>query len=382
LLNLIGYTYQLFQYTGIFFTMCAMGLTLALPAAARKYGLKAVLSTFGFALADLLVLCSLHGLRLSYGPILFPWLVLVCVRAGLYLLWVVCWFLPSSRTHPAPAEASTRFYQIVQAAVLLVVIYAFMVEPFWLTTTHWKLETEKIEAGRNLRIVQLSDFHVERLTKRERQLVGRVNDLKPDVIVITGDYPNLSYTGDAVTWQQITWLVSQLKAPLGVYLVDGSVESANRVIRLANDTHTTALEDRVVRLPWDGGNVELIGAKDEIFHQAPVDELHALYHEVAPDAFSIVLFHTPDLVGQASTEGADLYLCGHTHGGQIRLPVYGAVITSSVYHKQYEMGKYKVGTTWMYVNRGIGMEGKEAPRARFLAPPEILVIDLTGTGGK
>jgi predicted MPP superfamily phosphohydrolase len=74
---------------------------------------------------------------------------------------------------------------------------------------------------------------------------------------------------------------------------------------------------------------------------------------------------------------ADLYLCGHTHGGQIRLPLFGAVITSSDFWKRYEMGRYEEGNTVLYISRGLGMEGKGAPRARFLAPPEIVLWTLS-----
>jgi predicted MPP superfamily phosphohydrolase len=77
--------------------------------------------------------------------------------------------------------------------------------------------------------------------------------------------------------------------------------------------------------------------------------------------------------------GVDLYLCGHTHGGQIRLPGFGALITSSEFWKRYEMGRYEENGTTLYVSRGLGMEGLGAPRARFLSRPEIIEWRLSGT---
>ncbi|MBC8450309.1 MAG: metallophosphoesterase, partial [Chloroflexi bacterium] len=59
-----------------------------------------------------------------------------------------------------------------------------------------------------------------------------------------------------------------------------------------------------------------------------------------------------------------------------RLPVYGAVITSSAYGKRYEMGHYVEGDTQLYVSRGLGLEGLAAPRARFLCPPEVVLVTL------
>jgi hypothetical protein len=82
---------------------------------------------------------------------------------------------------------------------------------------------------------------------------------------------------------------------------------------------------------------------------------------------------------QAADHGIDLYLCGHTHGGQIRLPVIGAILTSSQLGKRYEMGHYHEGQTHMYVSRGVGLEGLSAPRIRFMAPPEITLVTLVGS---
>jgi predicted MPP superfamily phosphohydrolase len=73
-----------------------------------------------------------------------------------------------------------------------------------------------------------------------------------------------------------------------------------------------------------------------------------------------------------------LYLRHHILGrGQVRLPHFGALITSSDFWKRYEMGRYKEGGTTLYVSRGPGMEGLGAPRARFLAPPEIVLWTLS-----
>jgi predicted MPP superfamily phosphohydrolase len=76
----------------------------------------------------------------------------------------------------------------------------------------------------------------------------------------------------------------------------------------------------------------------------------------------------------------DLFLAGHTHGGQWRLPGFGAILTSSRFWKRYEGGAYREGGTQLYVSRGIGMEGFGAPRARFFCPPEVVAISLGGTG--
>src|SRR4030095_12196171 len=90
--------------------------------------------------------------------------------------------------------------------------------------------------------------------------------------------------------------------------------------------------------------------------------------------------HYPDLIKEVASLKVDLYCAGHTHGGQVALPLYGALITFSKYGKQYEAGLYHEGETWLYVNRGVGCEGGNAPRVRSWARPEVTVIEVSPNG--
>jgi predicted MPP superfamily phosphohydrolase len=108
-------------------------------------------------------------------------------------------------------------------------------------------------------------------------------------------------------------------------------------------------------------------------------KLPKMFSAMPKDAYKIFLYHFPAGIEMASANHIDLCLTGHTHGGQVRLPFYGAVITRSKLGKKYEAGLYRDGETEMYVNRGIGMEGGLSPRLRFLCSPEITVIDVGGS---
>ena len=92
--------------------------------------------------------------------------------------------------------------------------------------------------------------------------------------------------------------------------------------------------------------------------------------------FNLFLYHNTDLMDYFDGVPIDLYLCGHTHGGQVALPFYGALTTLSRHGKKYEAGLYRQEHIQLYVNRGIGMEGGRSPRVRFLARPEITVFDI------
>lgn len=381
MLSQIRSLYSVIFIIGILIACVSLAGILQSPKPVGQASFRHLLLLSILSGVDLLLLCSLRWLRLSYGPADFPWMTILTIRLGLLLLWMMAWFWTARGSVDlglAALRNSGWLHLGLQVVISLLVVYAFYIEPFQLTVSTIPIQSSQVKAGTSLRLVQLSDLHIERITRREEELIRRVNELEPDVIVITGDFPNLSFTGDDQTWDEIVEVVRQLDARLGVYLVDGSVESPNQVIRLSQKSGTVALENRVRVIDWEGGTLALMGVEDQTFHQAPVEDFDMVYRHMPEDAFKVVLFHTPDLAPEASAHGVDLYLCGHTHGGQIRLPIYGAVVTSSVYHKRFEMGKYMLGDTLIYVNRGIGMEGKEAPRARFLAPPEIAVFDISG----
>ncbi|HUS14675.1 MAG TPA: hypothetical protein VM536_06605, partial [Chloroflexia bacterium] len=90
----------------------------------------------------------------------------------------------------------------------------------------------------------------------------------------------------------------------------------------------------------------------------------------------ILLYHTPDLAPQAAAAGVDLYLCGHTHGGQVRLPGLGALLTGSRFGQRYVLGLNRLPSGGsIHTTRGTGCEGLRLPRLRGLCPPEIAVLD-------
>jgi len=96
--------------------------------------------------------------------------------------------------------------------------------------------------------------------------------------------------------------------------------------------------------------------------------------------FTILLYHTPDLAPNAAKTAVDLQLSGHTHGGQVRLPLIGALFTASLYGRAFSSGRYQLNGLTLYITRGIGMEGAGAPRVRFLCPPEITLWEIQGSG--
>jgi uncharacterized protein len=341
----------------------------------RSGWLTAGLLAVGGCLADWVLLAALPHLGLSYGPVATPLLVYNSFRLGVFILAL-----------PALALAVTPFQKrailvlsvLLQVGSLAIAFYGAYIEPFRLGVTELPVSpTASFLSDRPLRILQLTDIHVEHPTRREQDMLNKAAALQPDLIVLTGDYVNPTYLNDPRTLAETRTILSKLHAPYGVYAVNGTVDDPFIMTTLFDGlTNIRVLDDAVFPLSLPGGTLYLVGVTNTSNTQRDRHSLEALTKDLPPQAYTLLLYHTPDLIQSAATSGIDLYLAGHTHGGQVRLPWYGAMVTFSEYGKKYEMGQYQVGLTTLYVSRGVGMEGWFAPRIRFLCPPEMVLVEL------
>jgi hypothetical protein len=251
---------------------------------------------------------------------------------------------------------------------ILCFCYALLIEADWLQVSRVEVRTSKLKPGERIRIVQLSDLHVSELTRALRALPERVNAEKPDLVLYTGD--SINTASGLPLFREV---LSKLNAPMGRYAVKGNHDIW---YWLKFDLFGGGVAHEL----RGGGEPVLVGDGRVALCGAPygvTGNLEACLRRAPGSAVTVVVYHTPDLVEQLAPLGPDLYVAGHTHGGQVRAPLYGAIVTFSDFGKRYEMGRYQVGRTALYVNRGIGFE-PALPRVRFLARPEIAVIDLIG----
>ena len=326
-----------------------------------------------FFLVDLLWLNLLPSLNVSYGPVRPALMGFTILRIGIFFIWL---FLQSILYLKGAGQAhhSHQWSLLIPNLFLLGLgFYGFFVEPFHLTVSRLQIPVHGLE--HSVRIVQLSDIHVERITSRERTLPKLVEGLQPDMIVITGDFVNESYVNDPQTISAIRELIGELYAPLGIYGVNGNVETPKKLHEILDGTDIHLLDDQIVRVSAIDKRFVMIGL-NYVEERDDALILSHLMTQVQPDDFSLLLYHKPDLAYAARDEHINLYLTGHTHGGQVRLPFYGALFTNSIYGKTFEMGRYQLDETTLYVSRGLGFTGGIAPRVRFLCPPEIVAIDL------
>lgn len=337
-------------------------------------GWAAGLCLLGFGLADWGLLATLPRRGVSFGAVQPPWLGLLVLRLFLTLVLVP---IAVRSTWPALVGLAS-----LQALVSVLMLYGTLVEPFRLQISHVAFPTRFSNPGSPLRIVQISDLHVERLTRRELALPALVADLAPDLIVLTGDFLSTSYNRDGRALADLRQLLRTFRAPGGVFAVWGTPEvDVPSILRpVLDDLGITVLEDRAVEICHDGHRLWLMGMSCTRDLISAANTLGGLVAGAPDGAFRLLLFHTPDLMPEAAGRGVDLVLSGHTHGGQWRLPGVGAILTSSHYWKRYEAGTYRERDTYMYVSRGLGMEGFGAPRARFFCPPEVVSVTLLGAG--
>ncbi len=242
-------------------------------------------------------------------------------------------------------------------------LYGWLVEANWIEVVHQTATFPGKLSTPSIRLVHISDLHIRELGKRERTALERIRSLEPDMICLTGDYMS-GLPKESLTHARR--FIGELEAPFGVYAVPGNWDDPLGAAFAGSRAHY--LVGRSTEVIIRGTRVILTGS---LFASTPprIDASRS-------DGLNILLQHSPDLLEEASAAGYDLYLAGHTHGGQICLPWYGALITMSKFGKKYESGLFSMGGTIMYVSRGLGTEGGVMPELRLFCRPEITVLDL------
>lgn len=251
-----------------------------------------------------------------------------------------------------------------------VAIDAFLIEPTWLEVSHLRIDSPKVT--RAVRIVVLADLQTDQFGQYEREVFRRVLREKPDLILLAGDYLQAEQTRREELCRQMNAFLHQIEfaASAAAFAVGGNVDTGDwpklfhglpvTIIHCTDTFEVAGIRLTCLVLP-DSMNRSL--------RIEPPDG----------DRFHLVLGHCPDFaLGEVE---ADLLVAGHTHGGQVRLPWIGPLITLSGVPRSWAAGQTDLpGGGKLLVSRGVGMERGSAPRLRFLCRPELLVIDLVPAG--
>lgn len=265
--------------------------------------------------------------------------------------------------------------------ITIVTVYSTWVEPFWIEVTHQRKSVAGWDSAHPLKLLHLGDLHAEHFGPRERSLNRLVAKLKPDVIVFSGDFINLSNVKNAETRALIRQIVAEWKAPLGLYAVSGTsaeIDLPEDVPEyLAEAEGAQSVVGRWASISTPGGILHIGGMASWHIMKTDRDAFNTLLKSRPDGGAQLLLVHTPDLAPEAAEAGIDLYLCGHTHGGQLCLPGGIPILTASHLGRRFVRGRVDLGTTTVYTTRGIGLEGLGAPRARVFCRPEIILWEIT-----
>ncbi|MDP6633353.1 MAG: metallophosphoesterase [Phycisphaerae bacterium] len=317
-------------------------------------------------------------------------LVISAATAG----YVIAWIGRKLKHRPEPSRSALakwtrRDVLGLAGGGLACIAWGGFYEPYRLEVTRTRIVSPKLRgADRPVRIVQISDLHCDPTLRNEPKLPGLIAPLKPDIIVYTGDSIN-SIEG-LPNFRNCLAEIAQI-AP--VYATRGNWDvSFGPRINYFGQPNVTELDGSNQLIEAAGTRLWVAGIKvldapsrywdNDLSSEERLDNALA---GIPEEDFKVFLYHYPDEVNSLADRGVDLHCAGHTHGGQVAMPFYGALVTVSKFGKKYEAGLYSISRKQpqpdmhLYVNRGIGMEGY-APRVRFWCRPEISLIELAPPG--
>lgn len=263
-------------------------------------------------------------------------------------------------------------------AVFLILPYSRFIEPNWIEVKKVTIRSEKFTPELSkLKIVQISDLHIERIDYREKRLLAIVNRLKPDIIFITGDF--VTYRKDL---KLCLLLLRGFRAKKGIYAVLGNHDyyqfHESELIPKLQEVGVNVLRHDNLQLDLGNGQkIWIVGLSDhygELARHGQPHFLREVFTNIPAVDIKIFLTHNPDVAALDALKEyrPDLILAGHTHGGQ-----FGIELIRKYYwyaeRSDYMAGLYKVNGMPLYVNRGIGTITKPL---RFFARPEVTVIQL------
>jgi len=274
---------------------------------------------------------------------------------------------------------------LLRATVILGVLlapvgaYASFVEPDRLVVERTEIEMPEERAGdRPIRVALIADIQFEQLGRHEHEAIERVLAEEPDLILLSGDYHQGTRPSFDRQRAAIRELFARLRAPGGVFAVQGDSEGMDKARRVFAGTGIRLLLDERATVQIADRRVSIAGLA--LRYWSPRAQRVMSRFERTPGASDIrlLLAHRPDAVLDLTPASRiDLVLSGHTHGGQLQVPFIGPPTTASDVPRAVAAGGlHELNGNAVYVSRGIGVERGQAPRLRLGATPEVSILEL------
>ncbi|AFU14312.1 Ser/Thr protein phosphatase [Bacillus thuringiensis MC28] len=271
------------------------------------------------------------------------------------------------------------FISIVMIPVSLY-FYATEIERKLITVTWNEIEAPTIpKEFNNKKILQFSDVHLgpEFTLKQLENLVEKMNELHPDIVVFTGDLIDKfgSYSAEK---DEAKVILQKINAPLGKYAVFGNHDRGGGgsvfYKKYMEEAGFSVLVNEVQKIEVGNGKYITISGLDDFLLGKP--QIAATLKHVRQQDFNMLLVHEPDVVDKVACYPVDFQVSGHSHGGQVQIPFIGPLITTKL-AESYVEGMYELEgknkPLHLYVNRGIGTTRMPV---RFWSVPELSVFVL------
>ncbi len=249
--------------------------------------------------------------------------------------------------------------------IVLAVIYYFLQLNWISVTTHVIHLDDLPKEFDGYKIVQLSDLHNQEFGYENERLIERINQIKPDIIVMTGDMltntREVSTNGDV-----LIKLVESLNQQYPIYYVTGEHEEGlyyedrnkYQIDGTKEDYEeklsqfgVTVLNDEQVTITRQDATINVYGLKEHLSGDIQIDKRLGQSNK---EEVTILLSHRPTYFDDYTKWGADLIFCGDTHGGMIRLPVIGGILSAEGFFPEYDGGLFRKENSVMVVSRGLG----------------------------
>lgn len=277
-------------------------------------------------------------------------------------------------------KRKNRIVMIIAVLSVLMIIAAFY---NGLVVRRYSVTTDKLNSGQSIRIVLISDLHSSIYRENQKDIVSLIKKQKPDLIALAGDIAD-----DERPIAGTEMFLANIQGIAPVYYVTGNHEFLSYDIETIKDIirryGVTILEHEYERTVINGVPLVICGVEDPEIEQ--VDGIEFDWKREMYSAFSnlenergykILLAHRPDFIGMYKKFGFDIVLSGHTHGGQVRIPLVlnGLYAPGQGWFPKYAGGIYRHGSLVHVISRGVSYDPK---LPRIFNPPEVTVIDING----
>ena len=255
-----------------------------------------------------------------------------------------------------------KWLLIIFIILFLIIVYARYVGTMGLVTKEYTIKDKDIAEGFDgIKIVHFSDLHYNRAISinKVKSIILEINQIKPDIVVFTGDLVDKDATITDKDYNDLTNLFLKIDAKYGKYAVMGNhdyIKDSEKVINVFNESNFKFLDnDYDIIFNKDNEKIFIGGLNTVSYKMDDIDKTMSYLNDDNEISYKIVLVHEPDIASKIVKDySVNLILAGHSHNGQIRLPIIGPIYTPE-YAKKYYDNYYDIDGTSLYISSGIGV---------------------------